>query len=480
MSLGNAHPLLVGLCGQLRRVTRGASWIMIWACVCNLSVRSADETIEQLIDRRVNGLLDKMVRKGVISADQAAELKEEDDKPSGGFITSLVANPEWLQSIRLSGDLRMRFEHIHASDGLFPDRDRFRYRVRIGSQMALKDKFELGLRLSSGEPGRGTTSGDPISGNATFGQNASKKPIYLDLVYARYNTTIADGVKGVTTLGKMETPFVFAAPFFFDKDYTPEGFSQDFFYRINNQHTLRGIAGAFVINEYSLSSSDPYWWAAQLHLASKWSEKLTTGLGVGYFPVIAGTVQTNRNALATDLVPDQQTGNTRDGIGNPIAKFDPIYSEASVTYLMDTFPLYKGACPITVSGDFFYNPGAKKNNEGYTVGMTLGKLEGRRTYEISYRYATIEADSWYEEFTESDFGGFYEGFPRGSNLPLGGYGTGTNVRGHIVRLSYAVTDSFTLGTTVFFSELINELPAVPSINANSRAVRVQIDGTWRF
>ena len=114
------------------------------------------------------------------------------------------------------------------------------------------------------------------------------------------------------------------------------------------------------------------------------------------------------------------------------------------------------------------------------MGITLGQLGRRGTYEISYRFANVEADSWYEEFTESDFGGYYEGQPRGSNLLNGGYGSGTNVRGHVIRVVYALTDSFSLGATVYFSELIHELPAEPSINANSRAVRVQVDGNWKF
>ena len=140
-----------------RRAARGLRRLQFWTLflvalvVGRIDRASAatEESIEQLIDKRIGGLLDKMVRKGVISADQAAEMKEEDEKPSGGFLANLVAGPEWLESVKLSGDFRGRFEQIHPESGVFPDRNRFRYRLRVGSLVTLKDKFELGLEPAS-------------------------------------------------------------------------------------------------------------------------------------------------------------------------------------------------------------------------------------------------------------------------------------------------------------------------------------------
>jgi hypothetical protein len=62
---------------------------------------------------------------------------------------------------------------FHTDEPNFVDRSRFRYRIRPGIVATIKDNFEVGFRLTSSEA-QGTFGGDPISGNTTFQDNASK------------------------------------------------------------------------------------------------------------------------------------------------------------------------------------------------------------------------------------------------------------------------------------------------------------------
>ena len=68
------------------------------------------------------------------------------------------------------------------------------------------------------------------------------------------------------------------------------------------------------------------------------------------------------------------------------------------------------------------------------------------------------------------------GFNSTSN-PLGaGYGSGTNVRGHIAKFSYTPYDALTLGITYFRTTLISEI--TPGVSSDMS--RLQVDATLKF
>lgn len=119
----------------------------------------------------------------------------------------------------------------------------------------IKDNFEVGLRLTSSEP-TGTVGGDPISGNTSFQDNASKKFIYLDMAYGKWSFINTKALTESITIGKMENPFVFS-DMVFDGDYTPEGAGYNLTFRANDVHTLKLNAGAFVLDELGGDSKDP-------------------------------------------------------------------------------------------------------------------------------------------------------------------------------------------------------------------------------
>ena len=79
-------------------------------------------------------------------------------------------------------------------------------------------------------------------------------------------------IKGAFTFGKMENPFVFSeVGLGMDVDYTPEGGAFTLENKVSDMHTLRWINGAFILDELSASSSDPYLLGSQLRFESKWS-----------------------------------------------------------------------------------------------------------------------------------------------------------------------------------------------------------------
>src|SRR5262249_49189120 len=139
--------------------------------------------------------------------------------------------PDWVTSLKINGDFRGRYENFSSQNDAFIERGRFRYRLRFGAVATIKDNLEVGLRLSSSETG--AFGGDPISGNTTLQDNASRKPIFVDLAYGKWTFLNEQAYSSAVTIGKMENPFLLSDDVF-DPDYNPEGLGYNFTYRLND------------------------------------------------------------------------------------------------------------------------------------------------------------------------------------------------------------------------------------------------------
>ncbi len=417
-----------------------------------------------------DALLNKLVDKGVLSVKEANELR---DDMNAGFRKSYQIKsgmPDWVSSLKLNGDFRGRYEHFSSGNDAFVDRSRFRYRLRLGMVATIKDNFEVGLRLTSSEP-TGSFGGDPISGNSSFQDNGSKKFVYVDLAYGKWSFVNTKALTESITIGKIENPFVFS-DMVFDGDYTPEGAGYNVTYRLNDAHTLKLNAGAFVLDELGSDSKDPWMYGAQVRWDAAWNKKIASSLG------LAGLNMVNENSLTNGAVPAVNRGNARNaGTGALANNYNPLIADASLTYTFeDGVPMvYAAPFPIKFTGEYMNNLAASDRETAWALGVTFGKSGKKGLWEISYRYKDLGGDAWYEEFTDSDFGAYYGGtFPNSGSGA--GYGSGTNVRGHIVKASYTPFDALTLGITYFRTHLIDEVPAA----SKSDMTRLQVDALWKF
>lgn len=433
----------------------------------------------------VDSLLDKLVDKGVLSVKEANELREESDKDFSKAYAAKSGMTDWVSALKFNGDLRGRYESFYFPNDTVGvnsvDRQRFRYRMRFGVVATMADSFEAGFRLTSSDAATGGSGGDPISGNSTFQDNGSKKFIYLDLAYAKWTPVRSSDWLGSVTVGKMENPFMFS-DMVFDGDYTPEGAAVQLGYNVNDAHSIKFNGGAFALDEISSQAEDPYLFGGQVRLESTWSKRWTSSVGVAWLAIENKDALANTVGTTVNPVPDQNRGNTRNyagpsGVGALVGgltyNFRPVIADLGVTYTLDEFWHYNAPFPIKLAGDFIHNPNAGADNQGWSAGITLGKAGKKGLWELSYRYKYLEADAWYEEFTDSDFGAFYEANPGGGGS---GYGAGTNVKGHVIKASYSPYNALTLSATAFFTDLINQSPAA----SESSASRFQVDAVLKF
>jgi hypothetical protein len=417
-----------------------------------------------------DALIDKLVDKGILTAKEAKELREEADSGFNKAFAAKTGLPDWVTSLKFSGDFRGRFEKHNVDNPANSDRNRFRYRLRFGVTALLLDDFEVGFRLASGKA-TGAFGGNPVSANTDFADGGSRKFVWMDAAYAKWNPIHNADWNASATIGKFDMPFSLS-PMIFDSDYVPEGAALQLTYNLSDAHVLKFNGAGFVLDEFDQgagASRDPFLFGGQLMLESKWSPKIDTAL------TVAGFGFGNKDNLLNGSAPNINNGNTRTAAGILQHNFNPVVVGASLIYKLPSGPLYKAEFPVKLGGEYLDNPGAPSRNKGWWGGLTLGKAGHKGLWEIAYKYQRLEADAWYEEFPDDDNGAYYQAGLAGSGNGAGYFG-GTNVKGHILKLTYNFTDSLNLAVTYYLTDLINPNPT----GSISGAGHVMVDLMWKF
>ncbi|HZF02412.1 MAG TPA: putative porin [Methylomirabilota bacterium] len=433
-------------------------------------------------DSSTDALLNKLEQKGILTVDEAKELKSENATNSvadfnKGF-SSKIQMPDWVTSYKLSGDLRGRYDQVDSDLKAFKNSAgatiaennvRLRYRLRVGLLVNMQDNLQVGFRLGTDDTGKGgdATTGNPLSNNSTFLGNGSKKPIWVDAAYGKWTPINNDTWIIAGIIGKMDQPFQ-ASPMVFDPDFTPEGGALQATYKFDSQNTLALNAGAFVIDQ--INSRGPYFYGAQAIWNSTWTPHLATSAGIaGYDIANLGNI-TGFGFGATPY--DSNLGNTMVGSAFKY-HYNPIVASGSVTYTLDSFPLYAGKFPVKLAGEYMDNPAAPSNNKGYWAGVTLGKSGKRGAWDVSYRYQRLEADAWWDQVVDDDN---IATFPTAATT--GTAAGGTNVKGHLVKFNYSIYDSLTLSVTCYVNDLVKNTTAFPT--AKTGATHFLADLTLKF
>jgi hypothetical protein len=191
-------------------------------------------------------LLDLMVRKKLITDQEAeevrAELTKEAATTSGGKWK--LSSP--ITEIELYGDVRMRYEYragrtdgglsqpaVAPGNGLggpndWQERERERYRLRLGLRGTLADDWFFGVRLETSTSPRSTnvTFADDSGVNGPFSKDSDR--ISVGQAYLGYK-----GFKDITlTVGRMPQPLV-TTLMTWDADINPEGLAEQWKHSFN-------------------------------------------------------------------------------------------------------------------------------------------------------------------------------------------------------------------------------------------------------
>ncbi|MEP7016232.1 MAG: putative porin [Verrucomicrobiota bacterium] len=189
-------------------------------------------------------LLDLLVRKKLITDQEAEEVRAEltqevSATPGGKWKLSAP-----ITELEIYGDARMRYEYRGGRTGDdnpvaargagvagrrdWQERERERYRLRLGLRGTLADDWFFGIRLETSTSPRSTnvTFGDDSQVNGPFSKDSDR--ISVGQVYLGYR-----GFKDITlTAGRMPQPLV-TTPMVWDDDINPEGLAQQWKHSFN-------------------------------------------------------------------------------------------------------------------------------------------------------------------------------------------------------------------------------------------------------
>ena len=173
-------------------------------------------------------LIDLLVKKGIINDQEGEDLRAELSKdfaqsPAGKL--NLAAS---MTELKLSGDVRVRYESRTGSltTGDHLERDRFRYRFRTGLTGKMANNWSWGVRLETATGSR--------SSNVTMGDDAgpfakNSDTVNVGQIWAQWTPT----PEWTFTGGRMVNPLVTTA-LVWDADINPEGLAQSYKHREGN------------------------------------------------------------------------------------------------------------------------------------------------------------------------------------------------------------------------------------------------------
>ena len=185
--------------------------------------------------QEAGALLDLLVRKRIVTDQEAEEVRAELSKEMAATSAGKWKLSTPINEIELYGDTRVRYEYrggrTASNDPDNPndwlERRRARYRLRVGLRGTLLDDWSFGLRLETSASNRST--------NVTFGGDSNNGPfsknddgIFVGQAYLAYK-----GFRDITlTAGRMPNPLV-TTPMLWDDDINPEGLAQQWRHTFN-------------------------------------------------------------------------------------------------------------------------------------------------------------------------------------------------------------------------------------------------------
>lgn len=479
-------------------------------------------------------LIDKLEQKGILSAEEAKELRSESMTDQTNLVDSIPAS-KWkiadsIKSLQLYGDFRLRYEYRGvdnlpgaASSNYY--RERFRYALRLGLRGDLFDDFNYGLRLE--------TSTNPRSPWATFGSNTTSGSATPS---DKAGSAIGVGQAFIgwhpaswyeMTVGRMPMP-IYTTPMVWDSDINPEGAFEKFKFSIENVDLFADF-GQFDYQDPNpasdFPSSDTFIFAWQagavVNLPKDMSFKIapmlytysgitTAGNGLnkpfvgqgspaaiagGNNPGVPGAAAAYLNPGATDYnedgldnllvlevpaefdfkIPNTPLGNLQARIFGDFAYNFEGNDRASAAYNANPGAFTATGLHGPVGGqDKAYQAGIGIGSDGPVYGPTQGLVYGstakKNTWEARFYWQHIEQYSLDVNLIDSDF---FEGR--------------ANLQGVYAAFAYSFTDAI-IGTVRYgyASRINNSLGTggnnldIPIFNPINNYNLWQMDLTWRF
>ncbi len=466
--------------------------LAVVCAVCLPASRATARNIEEILQEKK--LITPAEAKEAKSADPAKQVPAAPETPAAApalseketaSLTKTILDqvPQWVNKITPFGDVRVRNESFWQSGS--PDRNRDRFRLRVGATVKVNDQTQVGFRLASGK------ASDPISNNQTFSDTFGFKSVNIAEAYLKFAPTTLIGLsRPIFTVmgGKFYNPMYAPASapnmLQFDRDLAPEGGFENIKAIESKDGVIRGLGlnlSQFVFSENSASSEGALFGFQGLANLAFGNVLANVALGDSYYSK-ASWIGKARNSNSDLNITNNVTlsdgeivggkpvdpsklgpnGDGKDANGKPIT-ITGFVSDYNIVDLAGdvTVPTPWWDFPVNVFGDFAYNTAAKTSEDvGWQIGARVGRYADRNDMFLTYEYEQLQTDAVLSAFGDSDFG----------------RSGGTNTKGHVIQAGYVVLKNLSLLSTLYIDKPID---SVPGRNGNTD-YRWQVDAVAKF
>lgn len=344
----------------------------------------------------VDILVQKLVDKGVLTPYEAQivldDTKQEVAKQNAKGTNEAI--PSWIQTTKIKGDMRSRYQLD--ADKNQKNQNRGRLRMRLGIEAKPNDQTKVGIGLASGK----TT--DPRSTNATWGNAAGGNTpagtaaIILDYAYGEFKPLPQVTLTG----GKFKNPLWQPNDMLWDTDLNPDGLAAQL-----NANLVPGLDVfmnnmLFVMYENRPTDySDPMMLAVQPGFNLAINDKVSVQGAVAYYQ---NTNTANRTVFSS---ASTNSGVTVAGAGTYKYNYNAVQPSIELAFInlfSDTFLPY-----VALSGDYVYNTSMAKGlngRDGWDAGIKFGdkKVGDKGQWQAKLMYARLGRDAFLDIFPDSD------------------------------------------------------------------------------
>jgi hypothetical protein len=427
---------------------------------------------------------DILVEKGLITADELKQAREEEKQKSAAEESrrdAIAAKlPAWLAMFTPFGDVRNRVEGFYAQD--LNARTRARLRARLGVTVAPSDEASATIRIASGNPD------DPISTNQSFERTFTRKSINLDHAYLTLKPGKTLGLEpgwGSIMGGKMPVTAYRTSEMIFDDDLSPEGAQEQLVLVEHREGPFRSLklnGFQWVVDE-TASGGEPWMIGGQI----------VTDLAVGNvatmtFAFADYSYQDMDKVAKKFLEKSSSSFNSQLALSNALTRdadgkitgFDSNFNIVNLGGEVN-FPNVWKTYSTGLFSELAWNSQADNNRDlGFVVGVGFGS-SGRDWYHnnlktpgqwaVSYLYQRVEQDAVPAMFAYSDAEYVTSaGSIRGS----------TNIQDSIVRFDYVLFPNFQLTAKGHFINCLDTGNSTAAVNGNATLFRGQLDAVLKF
>jgi hypothetical protein len=416
-------------------------------------------------------LLDLLVKKRIISDQEAEEIRGELNKEFAQNPAGKLKLSTPLTELELYGDARVRYEIRNGNSGApstlvtneddAQQRNRHRYRLRLGLRGTLVDDWFFGLRLETSASARSTnvTVGDDAG---PFGKGSD--PVHVGQVFVGYK-----GIPGLTlTAGRLPNPFI-TTSMVWDGDINPEGLSQQYKKTFAIQRggdagplnvDVFGNFGQFVYDDQNpenpigpnpivggreVPENDAYLFGYQVGAKVNFTKTTYlqfaptfyhySGYGNDFNTLFSGDPSFRNTATPPVIVARNQTGVNSLAVFNMPTEFG--------------FTLFE-TLPFRIFGDFAVNldaedraraaghPEEDDERYAYQVGVGGGRIRAKRDWSLNVFWQHAEQFSLDPNLVDSDI-----------------FDSRLNMEGVAIQAGYALSDAVTFNLTYAYGEQIN-------------------------